>query len=657
MILKKAMGKKELSEVQRQLLQAAGGPGLAEEQLLAIADGTIDPADLDDEQLVRFLEAVNLLYRAGEQLITDLDYDFVFLAELQQRQPDHPYLHRVEPETLPEMKTVELPVRMLSTEKAYDFATVQRWAKRIEKAAAEMGIDFASLRFRATPKLDGYAAYDDGEMLYTRGDGRRGTDISRVFARGLQVAGGARRGLGAGEIVVSRKYFREHLAEHFDNSRNFQASLIREKELAAPAAEAIRLGEAVFFPFAELPAWGGSWTELADQFTRIVADARECLDYDIDGVVFEVTDPALRERLGATRHHHRWQLAYKQNTESAEVTVLRVIPQTSRSGRVSPVAEVEPTRLSGALIRRVTAHHYRMVVEKGIGPGALILLSRSGEVIPKIEAVIHPVTAELPESCPSCGSRLVWEADHLQCVNTMGCPAQISHAMAHFFKTLGNVDGFGPAAIAKIHAVGIRSIAEVYRLQAEDFVALGFGPKQSQNMVTQLLRSRTEPLEEWRFLAAFGIFRMGPGNCERLLAACPLSRVTVLSREEIIALPGFHEKTAEAILSGLEAVAPLFQEMLGIGFNLVREEPSTDEPLAGGLLAGQLIVFTGTMRHGSREEMKQQARALGARVAESVTGKTDLLVCGEKVGGAKLKKAQALGVVILSEEEYLQRIA
>ncbi len=660
---KTATGKRELRQRQRQLLAelAAVGRLISETRLLAIAAGEVDPASLTDEELVAFLQAANCLYRGGEELIGDDAYDTIFLSELRRRQPEHPYLHQVEPESFPEMKTVELPERMLSTDKAYDFAAVMRWAKRIEKAAAEAGRDFSTLRFRATPKLDGYAAYDDGQTLYTRGDGRRGTDISRAFARGLQVASGGERGLGPGEIVVSRKYFHRHLAPFFDNSRNFQASLIREKELDKPAAEAMRLGKAVFFPFSLLPAWEGNWSELADGFAGIVAELRESLDYDIDGVVLEISDPVLRAHLGATRHHHRWQLAYKQNTATAEVEVLRVVPQTSRTGRVSPVAEVAPTRLSGAVIRRVTAHHYRMVRERGIGPGTLILLSRSGEVIPKIEAVIRPAVAELPGHCPSCGATLVFEADHLHCVNTMSCPAQISHAMAHFFKTLGNADGFGPAAIAKIHAGGILSVLAIYGLRQEDFIALGFGPKQSENMVAQLLRSRTEELPVWRFLAAFGIFRMGPGNCERLLAVYPLERLLTIDRDDIVAVPGFNEKSAEAIVSGLAAVAPLLRQMLALGFNLVADSPEGEAaaesaPQPAGV-AGKLLVFTGTMRHGSREEMKLQAKALGARVGEAVSGKTDLLVCGEKVGAAKRKKAEELGVPILSEEEYLALIS
>lgn len=626
---------------------------LTEEEVLALAAGDYPLERIDNEQLVEFLSIANLLYRGGEQLISDESYDFTFLAELKKRLPEHPFLTTVEPEPFMEAKTVELPVRMLSTEKAYNFAAVARWAGRVEKAAGECGIDFENLVFRVTPKLDGYAAYDDGQILYTRGDGRRGTDISRVFQRGLAVANGGVRGLGAGEVVVSRSYFKEHLAPFFDNSRNFQASLIKEKELQPPAAEAIRSGQAVFFPFSLLPDWTGTWAALSEKFDAVVDDLWRRLDYDVDGIVIEICDEKVRQYMGATRHHHRWQIAYKQNTEVAEVKVLRVVANTSRSGRVNPVAEVEPTRLSGALIQRATAHHYKMVREKGIGPGAVIRLSRSGEVIPKIEEVLVPVEPELPGRCPSCGSSLIWENDYLLCINTMQCPAQITNGIEHFFKVLGNVDGFGQASIKKIFAGGIRSLPEIYKLTEERLVGLTFGPKQAQNMVAQLQRSRLSPIEDWRFLAAFGIYRMGMGNCEKLLSVCPLERVFSLTREEIVAIRGFSDKTADEMLAGLRTTAELFAAIYKLGFNLIATPLEAEERVGEGPLSGKLLVFTGTMRQGSREDMKKQAKSLGAKVGESITGKTDLLVCGEKVGATKLNKARELGVRIVSEDEYL----
>ncbi len=649
----------KLSEEQAEVLEQAGFTfeELNKKEFLSMAELRRDLSQLTDDMLVEFLTATNLLYRGGVPLIEDSTYDFTFVAELQNRNPEHPFLKEVEPEPLVGSKTVPLPIRMLSTDKAYDIKNIERWTSRIEKAAKECGIDFNSLLFRGTPKLDGYAAYDDGTTFYTRGDGRKGTDISRAFARGLQVAGSGERGLGPGEIVVTKSYFAKYLAEHFDNSRNFQASLIKEKELDPPAANAMAEGAALFYPFSQLPYWQGSCEELLTNFETIVENLWDKVDYDIDGVVFEIVEPTIKDHMGATRHHHRWQIAYKQNTQTADVRVLGVVAQTSRSGRVNPVAEIEPTRLSGALIRRASAHHYGMVREKGIGAGALIRLSRSGEVIPKIEKVLEPVTPELPDTCPSCGSGLVWESDYLVCVNVMDCAAQKTHTIEHFFKVLGNVDGFGPSSIAKIYEGGVEGLSQIYALGEGDFVSFGFGPKQAENMVAQLQRSREEAIEDWRFLAAFGVHRMGMGNCEKLLSVYLLRDVFTISRQNIIEIKGFSEKIADEILPGLASIKEMFFSLYGLGFNLIQTDIVSDaESFLSSPVTGQLIVFTGTMRERSRDDMKKQAKGLGAKVGTSITGKTDMLVCGEKVGASKLLKAEQLGVKILSETEYLQLI-
>ena len=621
-------------------------------RLQALADGGLAAEALDDSELVEILQIANALYRAGEPLISDADYDFVYLAELKKRQPEHPLLHEVEPEPAFAGKTVDLPIVMLSTDKAYSREDIERWAARIEKAAEDIGKNFAGLIFKITPKLDGYAAYDDGQMLYTRGDGRKGQDISRVFERGLQVANQGQRGLGAGEIVVSRSYFDTNLADFFDNARNFQASVIKEKELEEHAQQAIADHAAVFYPFALLPSWSGPWHELITNFDPVIKDIWHKVDYDVDGVILEITDDELKTYMGATRHHHRWQIAYKENLATAEVQILQVVPQTSRSGRITPVAELEPTRLSGALLSRATAHHYKMVLEKGIGPGALIRLARSGEVIPKIEQVIRPADPQVPEHCPSCGHALVWDNDYLLCPNNLACPAQISNSMEHFFRVLKNNDGFGAASIKRLYEHGIRRVDEIYALSAEQFEAMGFGPKQSQNLVDQLLRSRSEAVEDWRFLAAFGVFRMGLGNCERLLAHHALNEIFALTEADIIAIEGFAEKTAAVITEGFANIKPLFDKLTALGFNLQASQRKADT--SAHPLSGKTLVFTGTLHSGSRDDLSKQAKAKGAKVGGSVSAKTDYLVAGDNVGANKINAAREKGVTVIDEAEFLR---
>ncbi|MDI1231653.1 MAG: hypothetical protein PSU93_10930 [Methylobacter sp.] len=254
---------------------------LSPERIAQIATQS-DPKQLTDDQLLEFLQVCNALYRSGEPFISDADYDFIFLAELQKRHPQHPYLETVEPEIVAVGKTVALPEPMLSTEKTYSQSGIEKWLSRLEKAAEDCNVDFSTLIIRATPKLDGYAAYDDGKILYTRGDGRKGTDISRVFERGLKVGGNGKRGQGAGEIVVSQTYFSNHLADYFENSRNFQASIIKEKDLEQHALDAIQNHAAVFFPFSQLPAWQGTAAEVLADFDPIIETVYTLVDYDVE---------------------------------------------------------------------------------------------------------------------------------------------------------------------------------------------------------------------------------------------------------------------------------------------------------------------------------------------------------------------------------------
>jgi len=623
-------------------------------ELIAQIAAQSNPKDLTDEQLLEFLQVCNALYRGGESFISDADYDFVFLAELQKRYPHHPYLEAVEPEAGFVGKTVALPEPMLSTEKTYSQSGIEKWLSRLEKAAEDCDADFSTLMIRATPKLDGYAAYDDGKLLYTRGDGRKGTDISRVFERGLIVGGNGKRGQGAGEIVVSQTYFNTYLAEYFENSRNFQASIIKEKDLEQHALEAIQNHAAVFFPFAQLPDWQGTAAEVLADFERVIEKVYALVDYDVDGVVFElVGNEQIKKYLGATRHHHRWQIAYKSNVETAEVVVLKVTPQTSRSGRVNPVAELTPTKLSGAVISRATAHHYGMVKELGIGEGTLIELTRSGLVIPKIERVIIPKEPQIPEYCPSCGSELVWDSDYLYCLNTTKCPAQIENTIEHFFKTLANVDGFGQKTVEKLHAFGINSVYAVYRLDMKQLQDMGFGDKTAQNLLDQLQRSRTEAIEDWRFLGAFGIHRMGLGNCERLLQHHHLLDIFNLTVEDVINIEGFADKTGAAVVECLAKIKTDFMQIYQLGFNLVQTPLSAEQQQNISPISGKTIVFTGTMVHGKRDDMSKEAKRLGAKVGASVTGKTDFLVAGSDVGAAKIVAATEKGVQVISEEEYL----
>ena len=298
-------------------------------------------------------------------------------------------------------------------------------------------------------------------------------------------------------------------------------------------------------------------------------------------------------------------------------------------------------------------------MEKGIGPGAVIELVRSGLVIPKIENVLIKAEPQIPELCSSCETRLIWEKDFLICPNTSDCPAQIENTLEHFFKTIKNIDGFGSQTIKKLYANGIRTVYEVYLLDKDKLIQMGFGEKKTaQNLLDQLQRSRTESLEDWRFLAAFGIYHMGLGMCERLLQHFRLEDVFDLKMDDLESVEGFANVAAKAVVEGLDRIKNRFWNLYHLGFNIQSTQLITEGlESINSPIAAKLIVFTGAMKSGSREELKSQAKALGARIAASVTGKTDILVIGENVGAVKMNDAKDKGVEIITEDEYLARIS
>jgi len=613
-------------------------------------------SDLTDAELLEFCKIANQRYRDGNPIISDEDYDFIFTLELSKRLPNNPFLQKIEPESedFSEEK-VKLPKKMLSTDKAYSWEEINKWLERIVKFSSEINYSLSDIQIKGTAKLDGFAGYDDGIKLYTRGDGNKGTDISRVFARGLGVFNNSERGQGPGEIVVKRSYFENHLSNHFEFPRNFQASLIKEKELDSFAIGAISEKAALFVPFAQLPQWLGSVEEFSSNFLDIVDQLEGGVDFDIDGVVFEIVNPELKKHMGSNRKFHRWQIAFKENKEKAQVKVISVTAQVGRTGKITPVAELEPTQLSGATIYRATGHHYGLVKQQGLGAGSVIELTRSGLVIPKINKVLKTAEVDIPVNCPSCGHQLSWDSDFLMCFNHDECPEQIMGKIIYFFRILANNDGFGQATIQKLYAAGIHQVSDIYLLSKEKLISIGFGEKTSQNLIDQLARSRQESIEDWRFLAAFGVQRLGMGNCENLLKSYSINQIFKLSVEDISNIDGFAVLTAELIFDGLISIKDQYANLVSGGFQLENTLLSSNDNAGNNIFKNKKIVFTGAMSD-SRLELEKQAKAHGVLVGKSVSSKTDFLIIGENVGQSKIKAAKSHEVEILTESEYLKKL-
>ena len=603
------------------------------------------------ERLVETLRRYNKAYRSGSPLVSDHEYDSL-VQKLQELDPAHPFLHLVEPEKFEARKEVRHPVPMLSTEKAYTKKALERFVIRVKKEAGEIGI--TDILFKVTPKLDGLAARDDGNIFATRGNGEVGYEISNAFKKGVIPVGG--RGLGLGEVVIIKSYFDEHLSGEFEHPRNMVVGIVTSDTLNIFAEKALQDEVVYFVPYAALPVWNGRADELVKNIEKISSDLTTHTDYPIDGVVAEVTDDKVKKYMGSTAHHYRWQIAYKTKGETAITIVEGIKWQVGRTGNVTPVLEIYPVSLSGATIRRVTAHNAGLIVKKKIGINAEVEVIRSGEVIPKLEKVIKESDQiVIPDKCPSCGSALEWNNDFLKC-NNDSCRARIEQSLSHWFKVLGNADWFGIKTIQRLVDSGYNSLEKIYAMSESDFLNIGFGPVQSKNLAEALNISKTKLVEDWRFLAAFGIPDLGNGDSRKLLSHIKLEDLVDLKAGQIETIHGFGAITSLSIENGIAKIKNTISHMLSIGFNLDKtvlagELDSFDSPIAG-----KGIVFTGKMLHGNREEMQAEARRLGARVQSSVTGKTDYLVCGEKIGAKKIEKAKRAGVRIIYEIDYLNTI-
>ena len=601
----------------------------------------------DIEALVEILKKYNEAYRKGKPLVSDLEYDRL-LEKLRELSPYHPFLLSVEPEKFDAKKEVRHPVPMLSTEKTYTKDGLEKFIARVDKAAKEIGI--ADISFSVTPKLDGLAGRDDGTMLATRGNGETGYDISNSFDKGIIPAGG--RGLGLGELVIVTSYFKEHLSNEFEHPRNMVVGIISSDTLNEFAKKALQDNMVHFVPYSVLPKWTGSAGELLENIEQITKDLTAKTDYPIDGMVAEVTNEDVKNHMGATAHHYRWQIAIKTKGETAITTVEGIKWQVGRTGNITPVLKIRPVYLSGATIRNVTAHHAGLIQKKHIGVGAEIEVIRSGEVIPKLEKVIAKSDEIIiPEKCPSCGTELEWNNDFLKC-NNSSCKAQIEQSISHWFKTLGNADWFGIKTIQKLVKNGYDCLEKIYTMSENDFKSIGFGPGQSKNLAAAINISKNKPVEDWRFLSAFGISDLGKGDSRKLLSHMKIEELIDAKAEDIKKIPNFGPITSSSVEEGIKKIKGTIYHMLSIGFNLERTPLAKEQINIDSAIAGKHVVFTGKMDYGSREEIQEKARRLGAIVQTSISSKTDYLICGEKVGTSKIEKAKKNGVIIISEEEY-----
>lgn len=607
--------------------------------------------DINTQALVEEIESANLAYRSGTPIMDDSAYD-ALVETLRSVDPAHPLLDRVEAE---KMETLGATRRhaspMLSTLKGYTASDVENWLNRLLKAAETLGV--ANPMLRITPKLDGMAAHWDGSVLVTRGDGAFGQVITHAWDRGLTAD---TPHLGAGEIVLKEDFFLNDIQPNFDmaHPRNFVVGFIGADTIKSHHRQAIAAKAVRFVPYAGLEAQEIPAEELRDQWQNLL-DAPMAVGYRTDGVIVEAVDPGIKEYLGATGSHHRWMLALKKMGETATTTVRSVTWQVGRTGRITPVMEVEPVTLSGATISRCTAHTARHTLRMGLGENSSILIVRSGEVIPKLVHVFEksdrPATVD---ACPSCGGEVEWDNDYLICPNTSLCPAQKAAAMQHFFARMG-VNGFGPKVCEQIveHTDPAVTPLDVMNFGEPRLVSCGISAGVAVNLVKAIASRKADVILDTDAVASFGVRHLGRGDARKILAQHPFHEWEALKAEDLERISGFGTHTATQIAPHLSRVAAGLQELIRLGFRI--EDTKKAATTRDSAIAGKKMVFTGSMSR-SRKDMENEARAMGAEVGSSVSKNTDLLVVGEKAG-SKLTKAQQLGVSVMTEAEYGEFLA
>ena len=610
---------------------------------------------LDENAIAEQLAYLNKAYRAGESLVTDHEYD-VMRNVLIDIAPTHIFLHTVEPEALMDGKgRISHPKPMLSTDKAYSPEEVSKWLGKLTAYANENGI--TDLRIRMTPKLDGCAGRyspDSAAKFVTRGDGQFGNDFTALGDRCVFI--GDTSIPSVGELICDETYYQNVLkAQDVKHPRSFVSGLLGADDLSEIAQQALLDGAVHFVSYTNMK---GMRVYTLSEFNAILTDLElveieimsEC-PYRTDGVVIQAHSDALFAEMGNNGSFHYAQLAKKIAGEPVEAVCTGITYQCGRTGRISPVVNLEPVEIGGVMVSNVTAHHAGNVKRLGVGEGAVLRVIRSGEVIPFLHSILkRSDNVLIPEVCPCCQSNVVWVNDYIECQNTL-CEGRIAAQLRFFTKTLG-MDLIGKKAAEKlaengIDCIGLLSITD-QRLQS-----IGFGAGQSANIIAELDRIKSFPVEDYKLLASVGIRMLGNRASKTLLKATAITEIGLVSRDTIVNTEGFGDKKADVIIAGLQEQSRLIEALLGF-FDEVKDSKIevTESPITG-----LNLVFTGIMLQGKRDDMIAKAEKLGATIQSSVNSKTNYLIAGEKVGASKIGKAEKHGVRIITEQQYLDLIA
>ena len=636
-------------------------------------------------------------YGRGESLISDREYDELYrrLVTLEQQHPglvtpDSP-TQRVASDLTKEFAKIRHAVPMMSIENTYSEPDVQEWMERVQKLLPGQKVSFVG-----ELKVDGVASslvYEKGRLAtgVTRGDGVTGDDVTANVRtiKSIPLSLSARENLEVrGEVYMSFEDFRrlnDSLVENgqkpMQNPRNttsgtlklldpkevarrnlsFAAYFLLSKSHAKSHRDNLAYLESLGFPAVIRSGRLDSAGEVLE-FLKEWNKKRHDLNFPVDGVVIKVDSIAQQEKLGNTAKSPRWVIAFKYQPETAVTRVMAIEPNVGRTGVVTPVAKLDPVLLAGTTIRNATLHNYDEIRRLDVRVNDFVTIEKGGEIIPKIIAVLvekrpsHGKKFEEPAACPSCGARLVRlkEEVALRCVNN-SCPAQLFASLTHFVsRSAMNIEGLGPALIAKLLEAGlIKNVADLFTLARERLAGLeGMGEKSAANIIDALEASKKNTLD--RLLHGIGI-RMVGAQTARVLAqeVRDIADLFTMPSEKLEALPNIGPRVAQSVRSFFdrEENRKLIERLRECGINC----KGMEKPAGNTAFAGKTFVLTGGLAKYSREEAARLIEERGGHASGSVSKKTDYVVAGEDPG-SKLDKARMLGVVVLSEAEFIKMI-
>ena len=390
-------------------------------------------------------------------------------------------------------------------------------------------------------------------------------------------------------------------------------------------------------------------------------NARKDLPIATDGIVLKVNSLAQQEELGFTAKTPRWAIAYKFPAEKQKTLLREITYQVGRTGVVTPVANLEPVHLSGTIVQRATLHNEDFIRSLQIRPGDMVFVEKGGEIIPKITGKAEGIASlnydyHFPTECPECGAKLVRVEGEAawRCPNEQGCPPQIKGKMIHFVSRRAmNIEGLGEETIELLYEQGLlHNIADIYTLTFNDLASQErFGEKSAQNILNGIANSLLVPWE--RVLFAIGIRMVGETTAKKLARRfISLEQLQVADREQLIAVEDVGEQIADNIIAYFadERNKEIIHRLQDAGLQMQGEAPE----VVSQALAGQSIVISGTFTQHSRDEYKAMIEAHGGKNVGSVSKKTSFILAGENMGPEKLKKAEALGIPLMTEEEFLE---